>query len=98
MMGVIKTALVGLKSEEADGLENYVLRHGIDHNVWPTEKNWTGRRRDEDNPVAIDEAAKMDAIRRRVVDRLGPFVVAVRKQGDDGSGFCRGSFQVARSV
>jgi ATP-dependent helicase/nuclease subunit B len=81
MMGVIKTALVGLEAEEADGLENYVLRHGIDHSVWATERNWTGRRRDEDDPVAIDEAAKMDAIRRRVVDRLGPFVAAVRKQG-----------------
>ncbi len=80
MMGVIKTALVGLSPADADGLENYVLWRGIDHNVWSTEKNWTGRRRDEDDPIAIDEAAKMDAIRRRLVERLGPFVAGVRKK------------------
>ena len=44
MMALLKTNLVGLTDSDTDALENYVLLHGIDHNLWTIPTPWTGRR------------------------------------------------------
>jgi ATP-dependent helicase/nuclease subunit B len=76
MIAVIKTGLVGLTDSDADALENYALLHGIDHETWISPQPWTGRRsrREESDQAWVDEAPRMDALRRRVVDPLWRFV------------------------
>jgi ATP-dependent helicase/nuclease subunit B len=69
MMAVLKTSLVDLSAEETDELENYVLAHGIHHTVWITPEPW--------NSGEDEAAASVDALRRKVVERLQPFVRAV---------------------
>ena len=82
MMAVIKTGLVGLTDSDADALENYVLLHGIDHGTWITPQPWTGRRSrgEESGPGWVDDAPRMDGCRRRLVDRLQPFVQSAAGQ------------------
>jgi ATP-dependent helicase/nuclease subunit B len=81
MMAVIKTSLVGLNDAETDALENYVLRHGIHHGTWTTNRPWTGRPRQSEesgeNLAPMPDADRIDALRRRLVERLCPFEQAV---------------------
>jgi ATP-dependent helicase/nuclease subunit B len=79
MMAMLKTGLVGLSDGEADELENYVLLHGIHHGTWISDRPWTGRRRavEETGETAAPDADDIDALRRRLIDRLAPFVRAV---------------------
>ncbi|MGD1278736.1 MAG: PD-(D/E)XK nuclease family protein [Tepidisphaeraceae bacterium] len=81
IISTIKTGLAGLGDDEADALENYVLQQGIRHGMWIDPAPWTARRRrgdDADDPdgQSID-AQRIEILRRRLVDRLGPFVQAV---------------------
>jgi ATP-dependent helicase/nuclease subunit B len=83
MMALLKTGLVGLSAVEADNLENYVLLHGIAHETWIKPDSWTGNRRvkieeDADSPPAPSQAENIDNLRRRVVQRLNPFVQSVK--------------------
>ncbi|MDP9173572.1 MAG: PD-(D/E)XK nuclease family protein [Planctomycetota bacterium] len=86
MMAVLKTGLVGLNPSETDALENYVLLHGIAHDVWISPTPWTGNRQlfaetDEQHQAPVpSQAQTADATRRRVIDRLLPFVHAVSGQ------------------
>jgi ATP-dependent helicase/nuclease subunit B len=82
MMAILKTGLVGLNSAETDTLENYVLLHGIAHGTWITPEPWSGRRRpvDESEEGAMPAptpAQIADGLRRRVVEKLIPFVNSV---------------------
>src|SRR5208337_114416 len=76
MMAVVKTGLVGLAESDADALENYVLLHGIDHGTWISPEPWTGRRArgEETDPAWVDQAPRMDGLRRRLVQGLQPYV------------------------
>ncbi len=80
-MAILKTGLVGLSDAESDALENYVLLHGIHHGTWTSDRPWTGRRRPAEEsgetPTQPPDADNIDALRRRLVDRLAPFVRAV---------------------
>ncbi|MGD0463198.1 MAG: PD-(D/E)XK nuclease family protein [Tepidisphaeraceae bacterium] len=80
MMAILKTGLIGLSDAEADALENYVLLHGIHHGTWA--RPWTGRRRrrTEESGEALTPAPNadsIDALRRRFVERIAPFVLSV---------------------
>jgi ATP-dependent helicase/nuclease subunit B len=81
MMTILKTGLIGLSDAEADALENYVLLHGIHHGTWASERAWTGRRRPTEESgeslTPLPNAEDIDALRRRLVDRIIPFVRAV---------------------
>ena len=96
MMSVIKTGLVGLTETDADALENYVLLHGIDHTVWVSPEPWTGRRsrRKDSDPVPVSDAAAMDALRRPLVDRLGPFVKSIRQSDATVRSLASGLFRL----
>lgn len=80
MMAILKTGLVGLSDTEADALENYVLLHGIHHGTWTSDRPWTGRRRQAEESgetlAPAPDADSIDTLRRRLVDRLAPFVRA----------------------
>jgi len=81
MMAILKTGLTGLSDAETDVLENYVLLHGIHHGTWASDRPWTGRRRPtEESGEAVapaPNAQNIDSLRRRLVERIGPFVRAV---------------------
>jgi len=81
IMTLVKSGLAGLSNDEADELENYVLLHRIRGTAWTKSEPWRLLRNkpiDEDEPaphatvpVTADRA---DELRRRVVDRLAPFI------------------------
>jgi ATP-dependent helicase/nuclease subunit B len=73
----------GDAGDAADELENYVLSHRIRGSIWADPKPWTFRRelirRDPDDeplaaPEELAEVERMDALRRRLVDLVQPFV------------------------
>jgi ATP-dependent helicase/nuclease subunit B len=86
MMAVIKTDLVGLSADDTDALENYVLLHGIDHTLWSIKTPWTGRRArpgefENHEPFhEVDEAARMDTLRRPLVEHLEPLVALAKSK------------------
>jgi len=96
MMATLKTSLVGLSQHETDALENYVLLHGIDHTAWISPNPWTGRRArsDESDPAPITEAQAMDALRRPLVDRLIPFITAVKQKSASVQSIASALFQL----
>jgi ATP-dependent helicase/nuclease subunit B len=103
MMAVIKTDLVGLSYEDADALENYVLLHGIDHTTWTQKPHWTGRRsRASEFESAeafpdIDEAAKMDALRRPLMARLEPLAAHAKSKSTTVRSLASTIFQLLES-
>lgn len=78
MMAIIKTGMVGLNDQDADALENFVLLHGIHHTTWISPTPWTGRRtttdESEEPSPAKSNSQNVDPLRRKLVDRLWPFV------------------------
>ncbi len=86
VMALVKSGLAGLSPEEADELENYVLLHRIHGSAWSDAETWTytrSVRRDEDDNEAWSPeravAPRMDQLRRRLVDRIVPFLDHVRR-------------------
>ena len=95
VMSLIKSGLAGIAPHDADELENYVLLHrirgggGDDEGGWADERPWQYNRKltrdphDEEgeriNEHARIEAAKMDRLRRRLVDAVMPFVSLLRR-------------------
>ncbi len=79
VMILMKTALAGLSLAEADELENYVLAHRIRAGAWGSAEPWQYRRdltraSEEDGPSPAEvESSRMDALRRRLSDRIRPF-------------------------
>src|SRR5439155_8781980 len=87
VMSVIKSGLAGIDRDDADALENYLLLHRLrGASAWTMREPWTFARtitrdREEAGEVVIEqriEAAKMDGLRRRIVDLLAPFLAALR--------------------
>lgn len=83
MMTLLKTGLADLNAEEADELENYVLMHRVRGGIWGLKESWHARRiktlaEDEElGPQEIIEVQDADRLRRRVVNRLSPFIERV---------------------
>jgi ATP-dependent helicase/nuclease subunit B len=67
VMMLLRTGLAGISEDEADELENYVLRHRIRSGMWELEQVWRF------------EPKHVDGVRQRVVEKLSPFVAAVQK-------------------
>ena len=82
VISLLKSGLAGLELDEAEQLENYVLLHRIKGIAWERSEPWTFSRtlrrddRDDASPIRASDAARMDALRRRVVDPLNPLVRA----------------------
>lgn len=80
MMTLLKSGLAGLSGEESDELENYVLLHRVRGFLWVTKESWHARRtralgEDADHePHELVEVQRIDALRRRLVSPLLPFV------------------------
>lgn len=87
MMTLLKSGLADVSGDEADELENYVLLHRVRGHMWASKESWEARRtrylrEDEElEPHQVIEVQRTDAIRRRVVDRLRPFVEKVGGNG-----------------
>ena len=85
VMGVVKSGFAGVSLDDADELENYVLLHRIRGPAWAKQEPWNFRRvvtraggEDEIAPTEAMELARIDANRRRVVEKLLPFVTRLR--------------------
>ncbi|HEY8667521.1 MAG TPA: hypothetical protein VIL86_12700, partial [Tepidisphaeraceae bacterium] len=78
VMALLKSELVGLSLAEADEVENYVLEHRIRGAGWGQKEPWHYRRtlgREEDlPPPQLEQAERVDGLRRRVIDKLRPFL------------------------
>jgi ATP-dependent helicase/nuclease subunit B len=86
VMTILKSGLSGLKDEDADDLENYVLEHRIRGTVWTQPEPWDYARamlapEDEAGRRATARALRIDALRRQMVGRLTPFVKKVSADG-----------------
>lgn len=83
-MTLAKSGLAGLSFDESDELENYVLLHRIHGEVWTEQDPWTFRRElthadpSEIHHAEIVDLARIDALRRRIVERALPFVSRMR--------------------
>ncbi|HEV7301397.1 MAG TPA: PD-(D/E)XK nuclease family protein [Tepidisphaeraceae bacterium] len=83
IFSLVKTGLAGLSLAEADALENYVHDHRIRASDWTAKDPWRFRRSltrgDDDDALwaATERAAQADALRRRVVDAVLPFIAAM---------------------
>lgn len=83
---LLKSGLTPISPAESDEVENYVLRHRIRGAGWSSPKPWqfiSESRSTQDEPAQPkqeekDLAAKMDALRRKALDPLTPFVTAMR--------------------
>lgn len=85
IMSLLKSGLAGVSPDEADEVENYVLLHRIRGNAWGDIRAWEYQRkqtrgRDEDDLPELEsvEAARVDRIRRTVVDKLNLFIDKLR--------------------
>jgi ATP-dependent helicase/nuclease subunit B len=83
VMLLLKTGLAGPSPEAVDELENYVLDHRLrGGTAWLAPQPWAyrselTRQRDEDetdgqDAAALDESARVEAVRRQLVERLRP--------------------------
>jgi ATP-dependent helicase/nuclease subunit B len=74
----LKTGLAGIAAEECDELENYVIRYNIRGGTWTRAGDWAfGLKRDAETEVdrkreqvKLAEAARVDALRRRIAAPL----------------------------
>ena len=87
VMSLLKSGLADVTPAEADEVGNYVLLHRIRGSAWGDIRAWAYQRRatrgrgddvDELPGVEAIEAARVDAIRRKVVDRLNLFIDKLR--------------------
>ncbi|HEX8525341.1 MAG TPA: PD-(D/E)XK nuclease family protein [Tepidisphaeraceae bacterium] len=82
VMALIKSGLTDLTPREADELENYVLLHRVRGRAWGAKDAWNYARtvrRDEEEAWSPQksEAQRMDQLRRRIADRVNPFLQLV---------------------
>ncbi len=73
VMTLMRTGLAGVSEDEADEVENYVLRHRIRGEAWQSTEPWKYR---------LDDPAtqRIDEIRRRVTGKLTAFTTAMELQ------------------
>ena len=73
MFAYLKTGLAGVRREECDELENYVLLWSLRGGAWTREAAW-GQHPDgyggRDTPESRERLARLDALRRRVAGPL----------------------------
>ena len=86
VMSILKSGLTGLTNPEADELENYVLAHRIrGAGVWTQRDSWAFARRmlgaEDEDPREIAQAARVDALRRKLVGPIQPLVKALAGEG-----------------
>ena len=83
VMTLAKCGLSGLSDDEADALENYVLRHRLRGPLpWESPEPWHFHRdltRHEDEPLLAQ--SPVDPLRRRLVDGLTPLMQIARTRG-----------------
>ena len=78
VMTLLKTELAGLKREQVDELENYVLLHRIRGSIWADAQPWKYSRklmRDEEDdwsPEVQIELDRIDAMRRQLAEKIQP--------------------------
>ena len=86
VMTLLHSGLAGVTLYDADGLENYVLRHRISGAPgWESQRSWHFRRtilgsEDADDPSHISPDP-LDGMRKRLVERLAPVLANFR--GDE---------------
>jgi ATP-dependent helicase/nuclease subunit B len=92
VMSLIKTGLAGVTDSEADELENYVLQHRIRGRMWESTEPWNFKREltlvSEDGESAqpeLTQTARIDALRRGLVEKLSPLLKL--KTGEGIAGF-----------
>jgi ATP-dependent helicase/nuclease subunit B len=81
-MTVIKCGLCDLSQAQSDELENYILCHRIRGIAWEKSEAWSFKPRststEEENAAAAPSTAGIEESRRKIVERLLPFVQSVR--------------------
>lgn len=92
-----KTDLAPLERAEIDQIENYVLSHGIDGDLWTADDAWGFRRRmslgeDREDAESAGPAGELDAGRRTLVEPLRRFEKTVGKGGKTVREFCAALF------
>ncbi len=81
VMTLLKTELAGLRRDEVDELENYVRLHRIRGSAWHDPAPWNYRRKltraNSDELIEPEriELDRLDALRRRVSERIAPLAV-----------------------
>jgi ATP-dependent helicase/nuclease subunit B len=83
VLGLMKSGLGGVTAGEADEIENYVLAHRIRGAGWADEAPWkyiheTRGQEQEASPGQRELAQRVDLLRRKAIDPLRPFVMALR--------------------
>lgn len=81
VLALMKSGLAGLSPAEADEVEHYVEQHRIRGLAWESPQAWTYRRRitrDEDDVGTPARPETVDAVRRRVADRVRPSASLLR--------------------
>jgi len=83
VMSLLRTGLAGVGLYDADGLENYVLRHRIRGAAgWESPRPWNYRRNvlrpEEDRTPAGAEPQQAETIRQRLLQGLRPLVAMLR--------------------
>ena len=79
----LKTGLAGVRDEECDKLENYVITWDIHGAMWVREEDWTANPDgwgEEFTPAQEEALAEINAIRRRVGGPLGRLAKGLKEQ------------------
>jgi ATP-dependent helicase/nuclease subunit B len=77
VLTLIKSGLSGLTDDQADELENYVLRHRIRGRMWESDRPWEfGRQviRTGDESPALSDRNEIDQLRRSLAEKLRPLL------------------------
>jgi ATP-dependent helicase/nuclease subunit B len=85
VMELLKSGLASVSLDDADEVENYVLLHGVDGKAWEQSEPWPWEKKlvredEQELPTWEVKPADADAIRRRVTDRLAPFLHVLQHQ------------------
>jgi ATP-dependent helicase/nuclease subunit B len=77
VMALVKSGLTGLSDDQADELENYVLKHRIRGRKWESHEPWAFQRdliRAEDQPPELTQGNPVDLYRRSLQEKLEPLL------------------------
>jgi ATP-dependent helicase/nuclease subunit B len=79
VMVLAKSGLAGLTGDQADELENYVLRHRIRGRMWEAKEPWMFQRdliesEDEAGVPVLTETDRIDQYRRLLLDKIAPLL------------------------
>ena len=79
VMVLAKSGLAGLTGDQADELENYVLRHRIRGRMWETDEPWMFQRdliqnEDETGMPVLTQTDRIDQYRRSLLEKISPLL------------------------